>query len=495
MLKRNRYRIKRKISRIMIAKSTFTIILLISLIVLYYAYPFLWGFSTVKRYLEPLNDKHFRCSTFINRTYDQLNTDELYKQFKKEVLQTHGNLPQLSKIEELKTTKDLLDFCGNYFSKRHFYGFDPYLQSNSFELKYPLAFTMLLSSQDFKWSPFTGFQLLLAMIYRPQNYYVFHIDTKVENDPSMEIRKNLKLFQKLVDNCLPNALFTTTSINITYASYGRLEADLVSFKRLFQQFAFQLKILEISYTFGYWSKASIFKTSPWIYAMNLAASELPIMSNTEMVLYAIQLWKRGELSDIESYSTGWRFSDRYSNIWVIQDGLMKKMKTRKKAISSILEKPVNMMKGIAYNFLSRKYLRHVLFNSEECAKFQQWSHDTNSPDEFFWATLQNNQETFKFPPPILKPVNNTVTMTREIQWNNLHAKNICHGKYRHNICQFSIGDYGRLISSYRMVANKFSYEVDPVIYDCLNEHSLVTHSYHRTINNNRMIQHILSNSD
>ena len=47
---------------------------------------------------------------------------------------------------------------------------------------------------------------------------------------------------------------------------------------------------------------------------------------------------------------------------------------------------------------------------------------------------------------------------------------VCHGKYRHFICVFGLGDLGALTRAQHLFANKFEYHYSPLTSECLAEY-------------------------
>ena len=45
----------------------------------------------------------------------------------------------------------------------------------------------------------------------------------------------------------------------------------------------------------------------------------------------------------------------------------------------------------------------------------------------------------------------------------------CHGKFVRMICHFGVGDLPALTASPQLFANKFSYDYQPLAYDCLEQ--------------------------
>jgi len=94
-----------------------------------------------------------------------------------------------------------------------YYGFNSDWNAISNEEKnYPIAYSILAHHNT------EQLILLLAQIYAPQNVYCVHIDKK--SPKSM-----LDTF-KLVQRCFPNVFLVSNQVDVWYASFSRLQADL-----------------------------------------------------------------------------------------------------------------------------------------------------------------------------------------------------------------------------------------------------------------------------
>ena len=85
--------------------------------------------------------------------------------------------------------------------------------------------------------------------------------------------------------------------------------------------------------------------------------------------------------------------------------------------------------GLAYNFYSRDFVEFAL-TSKVSKYLLEWSRETYSPDEHFWATLvkqiPDEDRTERY------------SMSHFVLWAK---KNLtCHGSFRHNICVFNEND-------------------------------------------------------
>jgi N-acetylglucosaminyltransferase 3, mucin type len=110
--------------------------------------------------------------------------------------------------------------------------------------QFPLAFTMLL------YNNVEQFERLLRLIYRPQNVYCIHLDTNAATVVHEAIQS--------IARCFPNVFLVSQPMRMMYATITRLYADLNCMKDLVQR-------------------------PGWKYLLNVASSELPLQTNSEMV--------------------------------------------------------------------------------------------------------------------------------------------------------------------------------------------------------------------
>lgn len=53
---------------------------------------------------------------------------------------------------------------------------------------------------------------------------------------------------------------------------------------------------------------------------------------------------------------------------------------------------LTVMKSLAYNVYSRAFLQWALLDSDKSASLLNWSRDTKTPDEHYWAMLDSLEE-------------------------------------------------------------------------------------------------------
>lgn len=143
--------------------------------------------------------------------------------------------------------------------------------------QFPLAFSILMFENV------EQFERLLRLIYRPQNFYCVHVD----NDASPIVLKAVKS----IVQCFDNVILASKQEKVLYATFSRLQADLNCMQDLI-------------------------KYPSWRYLLNVANTELPLKTNSELV--KILSIYRG-YNDIEGRWKS-RNVDRTSHVWQIIDG-------------------------------------------------------------------------------------------------------------------------------------------------------------------------------
>ena len=128
---------------------------------------------------------------------------------------------------------------------KHQLGYDTLDSPSSDERDFPIAFS-ILTYEDLHQT-----ERLLHAIYRPSNVYCVHVDAKADSvlyDAFTAISK-----------CLPNVIVPSNNINVHWAEYSVLEAEVLCMKTV-------------------WSS-----TVKWKYYINLTGREYPLKTNAELV--------------------------------------------------------------------------------------------------------------------------------------------------------------------------------------------------------------------
>ncbi|CAI9725166.1 beta-1,3-galactosyl-O-glycosyl-glycoprotein beta-1,6-N-acetylglucosaminyltransferase-like [Octopus vulgaris] len=335
-----------------------------------------------------------------------------------------GNPDYVEKVSLIKqntdtiyTLKKLLENCSN-FCLFHGYFSKPATQM---ELDYPIAFAIKMYDKP------KQFERLLRAIYLPHNVYCIHVDAKTDNN-TFELIKS-------ISTCLPNVVLAENRINVVYATFRHLQAEVECMK------------------------ACIKSNVKWKYYINLTGQEFPLKTNLELV-EILKIFNG--TNDIEAFKhpkhLDWRV--KY------------KIKINEKSLSKTnesklpLKYQIQLYKGSAYGMFSRDFVEFVLEDDVAMTIFN-WLNDTSSPEENIWSTLNS----LEFAPggsggvEIRHDKHNFVSKAVIWDWDPVK----CSGKSKHSVCIYSIGDLPWLTSCPQIVANKFDEDTDSIVLDCLEE--------------------------
>lgn len=112
------------------------------------------------------------------------------------------------------------------------------------EEDFPLAFSLIVYKDA------EMVERLFRAIYRPQNYYCFHVDAK---SPPTFYRSVSAIVQ-----CFPNAFMTSRRINVQWGYFSVLKPELLCMEELW-------------------------RFTKWRYFINLTGQEFPLKTNLELV--------------------------------------------------------------------------------------------------------------------------------------------------------------------------------------------------------------------
>ncbi|XP_064598321.1 beta-1,3-galactosyl-O-glycosyl-glycoprotein beta-1,6-N-acetylglucosaminyltransferase-like [Liolophura sinensis] len=290
------------------------------------------------------------------------------------------------------------------------------------EESFPLAFSIVIHKSV------EQFERLLRALYRPNNYYCVHVDRKASNAFHMAI--------KSLADCFDNVFVAAKLEVVVYAGFTRLQADINCMQELRQNF------------------------SDWKYVLNLAGSEMPLKTNFEMV-QILKLYNGTNLVGKNMRALNpWRWKNRYETVVTEGRGHIVKRD------NSNTPPPyhLNITKGSAYAVLSRALIDYIFTDPVPLA-FLEWSKSTYSPDEQFWATLNNVEHNPGLTSPGGNPCPGFSYMQRAVLWYSPD----CHGKNVRSVCVFGAGDLSWIIQRPEFVVNKFDLSVDYIAYQCVEE--------------------------
>ncbi|XP_045209194.2 beta-1,3-galactosyl-O-glycosyl-glycoprotein beta-1,6-N-acetylglucosaminyltransferase-like [Mercenaria mercenaria] len=377
-------------------------------------------------------------SNFINLAKPVLLPDEKFggsvkrkdKYFKDERMVTDVNCRALIKgdkneLEKLKNEytdwfhtrtaiepKDYINMTGNctQFVKQRGYIMH---HLTTKEKNFPIAYSILM------YKDVEQTERLLRAIYRPQNVYCIHVDSKSSE----------KIFRAMsnITSCFDNVFLTNKRLNILWGRLSVLSAELLCMEEL-------------------WNKSIT-----WKYFINLTGQEFPLRTNYELVRI---LQSYNGANDVEATIER---ANRYRWTW-----------------AGSPPHNTTAVKGSVHVAVQRGFVDYVL-HDERAKGILKWAKRTFVPDETFFATLNHN--------PILNVPGSYRGLPETTMWNDsikpfmARFKNWggkltnwpCKGKRVHGICVFGIADLPLLASRGEMFANKFHLEYEPRTLDCLEE--------------------------
>ncbi|ESO10805.1 hypothetical protein HELRODRAFT_72329 [Helobdella robusta] len=305
-----------------------------------------------------------------------------------------------------------------------------YYDVTNVETDFPIAYSIVFHKNP------AQLERLLRNIYRRHNAYCIHVDLKA----SSEVYETVKM----ITECFDNVFLSKERVNVIYASFARLQADLICMSELLD-----------------------FKVR-WKYVINLTGQMFPLKTNLEIVRILESL--KGS-NDIESFSWGYslNFNDRFKYVYKIINNNIEQTKELK-------EKPpfhIRLQKGSVFGSFKKEFVRFVFMNSR-VRVFLKWLQDVYSPDEFFWATINNRLTNPIFNAPGYKVIHCGYNRASErVPWLSTFVSwappSTCSGKIVRSYCIFGIGDLQSLVYRNHLFANKFYIDYQTLTIDCLEE--------------------------
>ena len=325
---------------------------------------------------------------------------------------------KLPSSHNIRLTNLLLDsvtdphFCDKFKADRR-YVLEPLSDE---EVNFSIAYSILL------YTDVPMFERLLRAIYRPQNVYCVHVDKSSES----EIHEGVRAIAR----CFENVFIPREIVDVVYAEFSSLYADLVCMRDLL-------------------------KYARWKYLINLTGQEFPLRTNRELVRILTIFNGSNSVEGTLKY----RYDHRYN------------------AASKPIPDYLTVTKGAVHIAASRTFVDYAI-NNDTARRFLNWTVPTYSPDETFFTSLHYSPQ-LKVPGAYLGPPesyenNNNRFIARFKNWAsgweiNGTMRLPCAGKYVRGICVFGVGDLKELGARPEMFANKFNSDFEPLAYDCLEE--------------------------
>ena len=313
------------------------------------------------------------------------------------------------------------------------------------EANFPLGYVILMSYSKHSVQQYIR---LLRFIYRPQNIYCIHIDKK---SPPLWIESILSFA-----SCFPNILIAKNAVDVVYASAAILVAHLSCLK-------------ELSYS-----------PSPWKYVIDLHGTEIPVVTNREIVeglepLHGINPIKEGiTIRDIDPNSITYRKMTNKAVLYSHRVG----MRLTHQPLGPV---PFNMTlyksADSPNSAFSRQFVNFILTDPRGEALLE-YLQDVLSAVEFFFNTLNMLPDApgGKHERQLRESSHGKIQLPNIVvrHWKNSNHPTACaESYYRHRICIVSASDFYWLYSSSKKrqvyFLNKYLIDYDHVVMDCMEE--------------------------
>lgn len=312
------------------------------------------------------------------------------------------------------------------------------LYNTALEQNFPLAFTFVVNS-----SPQQVFRLL-KLLYRPQNTFCIHYDIKTP--PSIrQTFDNLAL-------CFSNVMIASKLEDVMWGYNTIMEA--------------QMNCLHDLHKYRTSQSASM----KWRYVINLCGKELPLVTNRELVSHLMAL--NGSSSVVPQKTTEEEIRKRIHFKAVLY-------KNRSKALTSSVPlgpPPFNIKiyKGSSYNAFSYIFVEFLLTDSR-VGTIHKFFMDCKNPEEHFYASVYMMPDVPGGFNRQLDEKKRYFSVARAMWCFNGRECQFgfyCHGQVLHDICITGSADLPAILkisSDGHMFHNKYFYELDHTVMDCLEE--------------------------
>ncbi|XP_077868069.1 N-acetyllactosaminide beta-1,6-N-acetylglucosaminyl-transferase-like [Saccoglossus kowalevskii] len=271
---------------------------------------------------------------------------------------------------------------------------------------------------------------LLRTIYRPWNFYCVHIDGK----SSAQFHRRIKTITK----CFPNLLLSSQSVTVHWASIYVLEAERICQRDLLRH------------------------SDKWKYLLNLSGQEFPLKTNLEIVEVLQELNGTNDVMSLgnpdgSGYNT-WRQHVRY-----IVDPYNGIQRTNNKKTEPIPGN-VAIYKGELHTALTRQFVEY-LHKDPIAIAYYNWLNDTYCPDEHYYQSLNVLHNA-----PGTTGIINNQLLCRAKVWVTEPNSYVCKSRrVKRGICIFGRLDLPWLLEQPQLFANKFHFNEDPLVLNCLEE--------------------------
>ena len=290
------------------------------------------------------------------------------------------------------------------------------LYNTQFEKHFPLAFTFVIHAY-----PQQVFRLI-KVLYRQQNIFCIHYDAK---SPGA-----FKTVFDIMARCLDNIIIASKIIKVEWGSYTTMEAQMNCFSDLVKR------------------RQRLPAHQQWKYTLNLCGTELPLVTNHDIVVH---------LNSLEGSSC-------------LLPGLVTKNSNSWKRIHPPIPYNMTYYKSSSYNALSYKFVEYLVENPVGI-KMYAYFRIASSPEEHLYSTVYMHpgvpggfREEFR---------DKYIDIAKATWCFSKESIAACHGKVVHSVCVCVAGDLPKIMATAKKSANffhnKYVISKDHTAMDCMEE--------------------------
>ncbi|VDK87524.1 unnamed protein product [Litomosoides sigmodontis] len=363
----------------------------------------LWNFEKV----EPFERKPPLLPTYVLK-------DEVCKQLL--MSYKHSKMPQMSKyVVRVDESDDKYRYTScNAIRQRAFY---PTTPLSNVEKNFPIAFVRIVY-KDFHLQ-----ELLLNLMYAPQNFYCYALDAKSTTLFHAQMRN--------LSRCFSNVLLAPREYTVDSAGHNTSRSFLEC-----------LRVIR--------------KLPGWKYAILLQNNDIPLKSNREMVQIL------NALNGSNDINVGYPNADRVPSgaPWTFRTlSLFNDHRQND-------DRKLRIAKGSTSASLSYDFVKFVVDELNLTILLDKFDNLSYGVDEMLFPSL-NSEDSLGAPGGFTRQCisvyNNMIT--RYVVWKK-SAKQCRSGHYRHDICIFGIADLPTMNASGALFANKMLPEYDYTAIGC-----------------------------
>ncbi|XP_052251983.1 beta-1,3-galactosyl-O-glycosyl-glycoprotein beta-1,6-N-acetylglucosaminyltransferase-like isoform X2 [Dreissena polymorpha] len=244
-----------------------------------------------------------------------------------------GDIDEIQRAEKIIQVRNVLQpkkYSEMTKNCSHFKRLRGYIDHHLTEVErdFPIAFSLLIYT-DIEQS-----ERLLRAIYRPQNFYCIHVDSKTD--------EAIYVGMSSIASCFDNVFMTSKRFNVRWGTMTVLEPELLCMQEL-------------------WNKSA-----EWKYFINLTGQEFPLKTNYELVRI-LQAYNGS--NDIE--------------------GTFKRASTDRWQRNGAPPHNITAIKGSVHIVANRGFVDFIL-HDQRAHDLLNWTRQTEVPDETFFSTLNHN---------------------------------------------------------------------------------------------------------